>query len=69
MTWKSSDPAVAAVGPRMLDEIDPGTAEIIATTTDGGHTATCEVRVAPARTLSPNLSLNLLLPPCRGKIK
>ncbi len=68
MTWKSSNPAVATVGPRMLDDIDPkktrptyrtageivitgiapGTAQITATTTDGGHTATCKVRVAGA---------------------
>jgi hypothetical protein len=68
MTWKSSNPAVATVGPRMLDDIDPkktrptyrtageivitgiasGTAQITATTTDGGHTATCKVCVAGA---------------------
>ncbi len=68
MTWKSSDPEVATVRPRMLDDIDPkktrptyrtegeivitaiapGTARITATTTDGSHTATCEVRVEAA---------------------
>ena len=45
VTWSSSDPAVAAVSDGVVTGIDRGTADITATTTDGGFTAVCRVTV------------------------
>lgn len=45
-TWSTSDPSVVIVSyTGNIEAIAPGTATITVTTTDGGHTATCVVKV------------------------
>jgi len=46
LTWISSDPAVATVGPGgLVSAVTPGAATITVTTVDGGFTANCVVTV------------------------
>lgn len=48
ITWESDNEAVATVADGVITAVHAGTANITATTTDGGFTASCEVTVAPA---------------------
>ena len=46
ITWKSSDENIAKVNTNgVVTAVSPGTATITVTTTDGGHTATCTIKV------------------------
>jgi len=47
VTWDSSDPAVATVANGTVTAVALGTANITATTVDGGFTASCAVTVTP----------------------
>jgi uncharacterized protein YjdB len=48
VSWASSDTAIATVDNGVVTGVSAGTATITATTTDGGHTATCTVTVTAA---------------------
>ena len=45
VTWTTSNSSVASVSDGKVTALKPGTATIVATTKDGGKTATCEVTV------------------------
>ncbi len=46
VTWKSSDENIAKVNTNgVVTAVSPGNATITVTTTDGGHTATCTIKV------------------------
>lgn len=47
--WKSSDTSVAKVKKGVVTAVAPGTATITATTTNGKKTATCTIKVIPAK--------------------
>ena len=56
VTWKSSNTSVATVSDGNVQALTPGTAEITATTVDGGYSATCSVTVEKEKTKVTSLS-------------
>ena len=60
VTWSTSNSAVATVNSNgLVTAIAPGSATIVATTTDGTNlSATCTVTVLPATVLATSISLN-----------
>ena len=59
VTWSSSNPTVASVDENgKVKALKTGTAIITVTTTDGGHTATCTVRVITYVPDNPTVSVD-----------
>ncbi len=63
VTWSSSNATVAAVSPAgIVTGLKPGTAEITATTEDGGFTVTCAVTVQANTGVSVNTGETVAVP-------
>ena len=60
VTWSSDNEKVATVNGGTVTAVAPGTANITATTTDGGFTATCAVTVNPVPVTGVTLDKNTL---------
>ncbi|MDR1841547.1 MAG: Ig-like domain-containing protein [Holophagales bacterium] len=58
VTWETSSSAVATVANGLVTAIAPGSATITVRTSDGNHTAICNVSVAPAPIAVSNITLN-----------